>query len=254
MAQENEGAAGAGESGQAGAATLTSEQLHAAIEKARLDERTKLRTELDTLTTKATQAEELSKTEAARVEALELKLKALEAGLVEGDKGKTVDVGKAIEQATNALAERMSKENGKKLEEMNKRLQELQAEAATLKRRELRDSLINAAGGQTALIPELVKGETEEEIKQSIEQSKAIFARTVQRAGSGNASQNTAANDGTSGAGSGAAGIPSLPNAQAGAAGQPTSVRGWTMDEYAKNRTKLKSQAAQRYPQTIMVG
>jgi hypothetical protein len=225
---------------------ITPEQLHAAIEKARLEERDKLRTKLDaTLEANATLTDEVAKQKAA-VQKLSDELVALKAAM-KPDGG--VDVAKAIEQAVQATTARFSEENATALNELRSQLETERSARTKLTLEQLRVKMIEDAGGARTLIPELVHGATEQELQSSIANSKAIFERTV-------AAVKPAASTPQSTHGNAGAGAPPTVPLPAGGGGslpsgttpQPVNVRALSNKDYAAHREALKKQATQRYP------
>jgi hypothetical protein len=220
---------------------ITQEELHKAIEKARLEEREKLRTQLSEAETsvKTMKAEVASAKD--QITKLTEKVDSLTAGKKpEGG----VDVEKAIESAVQATANRLAKEYSDQIKALR---DELEAEKSTRQKltiEQRRVQMIQAAGGETVLIPELVVGSNEDEIKESIERSKTVYARTVAKAGGASPSlPNPTGNPGES--------TPSAPlGAAASTGGAATAVPGQRipLSEYAKNRETLKRNAAARYP------
>lgn len=231
--------------------TLTQEQLHQAVEKARLEERAKLRQELDTVATRAATLEETLKAEQAAKTELATRVSALEAGVTKTATGEpVVDIAKVVEQATSAVATRLNSDHAKTLTEMQTQLSALREESNRNRLAATRERLIAEAGGINALIPELVVGSTEDELKAAVTRSKSIFDRTVLQTGSAGAASLGTGNAGSSG-GDGL----NLPVGQAGGAGGnangaatvQVNARAMSMAEYASKREALKREAAARY-------
>jgi hypothetical protein len=137
------------------------------------------------------------------------------------------------------------------LDELNKQLTTERTERQKLAAERLREKLIAEAGGVTALIPELVRGSNEEELKASIEASKQVFQRTVASAGAPAAPSSQQGN-GNPGAAAVPPSIPGAGSSVPGGAGNPVNVRALSMKEYAEQREKLKKAAAARYPRSVV--
>lgn len=229
-------------------AGITPEQLHQQIEKARLEEREKLRAQLSASdeTVKNLKAEVSSLTE--KLTKLTDKITSLTAG-TKPDGG--VDVEKAIESAVKATADRLGQEYASQIQTLRGELETERKSRQQLTLEQRRSQMIQEAGGDKALIPELVTGSNEEELKTSVEKSKQIFQRTVATAG--NAAPSLPPNNG-SGAGNPPA-PPAVPAGAAAAGGAPPAPipgQRMSMADYAKNRQQLKKQAAARYPTGAM--
>lgn len=168
-----------GESGGGGPAPVD----HAAIEKARLEERNKLQGQLldakGQLDAARGKVDELTVAQASLQEqltALKTTYEALKAG-TKADGG--VDVEKAIQSAVDAALGRQGPALQTEISELRGQLDAERKLRVVAEATQLRQTLIAAAGGTAALIPELVSGQTREEIEASIANSKAIFERAV---------------------------------------------------------------------------
>lgn len=229
-----------GGGGGTGNTGVTQEQLHAAIEKARLEERTKLFETLETTRKQLEAATEAAKTKDsdltqlnAKVTELTEKLKALQ-DATKPDGG--IDVTKAIESAVGSALSRQEAVLGEQVKRLSEALQQEQNLRSTAEAAQLRVRLIAEAGGDAVLIPELVVGRTEEELKASIANSKAVFDRSI--------SSRLGAGGGTaSGTGLPVGGRTSASFA-AGAGGESNNqVRRMSPAEYSKNREALRAKA-----------
>ncbi len=134
--------------------SYTSEQLHEAIEKARLEERTKLQEKID-------QLEEQAKRPKAKA----------------GD----VDVAEAIREAVEAAKKGWEKDKNKELSKMQTQLNELSTENKSRKVQAWKAAAIEAYGGN--VIAALIKGDTEEEIALSAEAAHQTWRETMENAG-----------------------------------------------------------------------
>jgi hypothetical protein len=216
------------------AETFTTQQLHAAIEKARSEEREKLRNQLEQATTEVTSL----KADVVRLNA-ELKKTADELSAIKAaakpDGG--IDIEKVIEQTTSAAVNRVNSEWSQKFQELQSELNVEKNTRQKLTLEQIKAKIIAESNGQ--LIPEMVVGSTEDELKASAERSKQVFARTIAAAGVPNLQQN-------SNGGGGSPGLPILPHG----GGTPPSnnrAKDMPMSEYAKERNNLKRSVAGRY-------
>lgn len=222
-------------------------ELHKAIEKARMEERTNLRTKIEAAEIAANKANELVKTLTADKAALEAtvakltdQLNALKTGIKQ-DGG--VDIESAIASAVSAALQRQGTDLQATVETLK---QDLARERGAREKAELeqaRSRMIADAGGPQALIPELVQGQTIEELQQSIERSKSVFARTVAGVGGGGGGTVSGAGNNPPGSlpvgGSGGSGNP------AGGSGTPSisGVRSMSLQDFSKQRAALKQHA-----------
>jgi len=227
---------------------ITQDDLHKAIEKARLEEREKLRTQLETAEASAKEAKELK----AKVASMTDQITQLTDKVASLTAGKTasggVDVEKAIETAVNATVARMEKEYSGQIQALRGELETEKVTRQKLTVEQRRAQMIAAAGD--ALIPELVTGSNEEELKASIEKSKEIYQRTVAKAGAAPSLPNPNGNPGAPTPAAPPAAPPVAGAANPPGGGAPTPVPGQRMPlgEYAKRREELKKNAAARYP------
>lgn len=224
---------------------ITQEELHKAIEKARLEEREKLRTQLSESETTIKDLKGQVASTKEQITKLTEKIDSLTAGK-KADGG--VDVEKAIESAVNATVARLSKEYSDQIKALREELESEKSTRQKLTIEQRRIQLIQEAGGEAALIPELVAGSNEEELKSAIERSKQVYQRTVAKAG---AAPSLPQPNGNPGAPTPPA--PPTPAPVAGAVPTPGAVPGtpgqrMPLADYAKNRQALKKQAAARYP------
>lgn len=225
---------------------ITSEQLHAAIEKARLEEREKLRKQLEASEAKSTKLEKDLATATGEISKLVADIEAIKKGIT-NDGG--VDVQKVIDQTAKAVSAQVRKEYGAKLDELQSQLESERNERSRLSAEQLRADLIAKAGGSSALIPELVRGNTAEEIAASIENAKIIFQRTLSSAGATTPTQQNANGNGVAVV---PPVIPVTPSGGTDTTVENSGVRRMPMSEYAQKRAELKRQAAARYPKSIM--
>ena len=228
------------------ASGITPEQLHQQIEKARLEEREKLRTQLDNSRAEADKLRTENETLKGQLTKATDELTALKASMKPDG---VIDVAKAIAEAVQAATSRVSGEFAQEIAGLRGQLDQERSVRTQLTLEQRKAQLIADAGGSNALIPELVHGSNEDELAASIERSKQIFQRTVGSVKSG--AQSTATNNGNPSTGV----PPSIPLPASGGAGNPagdanlppTSVRGMPLREYAKKREELKRSVAGRY-------
>jgi hypothetical protein len=225
-------------------AGITEEALKAAIEKARLEERNKLRADLEakqkSVDENAAKLAEMQKT----VDTLNATMDSLKTAKTSDG---TVDVSKLLSEITEKVSTPYSKE-----------LQDLKQQLNTLQLERLKGQLIQEAGGPSSLVMELIGGSSEAEIRASIEKSKSAYAALEAKikaalGTSGNNSNRNANADTTNNppdvngaaGGSGAGGS----GAGRGADGSLiANVKAMTPEEYAANRAKLMAEHKKRYP------
>lgn len=231
--------------------TYTTEQLHAAIEKARLEERTKLQADLTAATTNAETtnakvaelngklSETLTALQTAEAERLRLDgaLKAIEKSKTAD--GAAVDVTKLVEEVTAAAETRLSEQFKAKHEEQTLALNSLRQQLTLAELDKARAKLIADAGGPERLVMELVGGDTVEALTASIGRAKDAFATIESRVGK-TSSRSPNSPPPVSPAGSGAPGVGSgdgvlLPR-----------VRELGVKDYAANRDAILAQAKAR--------
>lgn len=230
-------------------------ELAKAIEKARLEERTRLKdqltaltTQVDTIKTQLTAVQTEKEKLSTEFSSLKTTYEALKAGS-KPDGG--VDVEKAIETAVTAA---LSKQGPVLQSEIANLRGELEQERKKREAAELAQSrarIIEEAGGQTALIPELVVGSNEAELRAAAERSKQILARSLQAATGGSSSGSSSTANGA-----GNSGLPSVPLGAASANGGAAASAGnnnplvpggrMSMKEFAAKRNELKAAALSR--------
>lgn len=137
------------------------------IEKARRQEREKAQTQIDEANKKARIAtKRLLKLEGA-MEALK------EAKTKDG----IVDVEKLLTRAHKKWTALQEASGGGETDELRSELEKLRKKVQKSETLELRRRLIAEAGGDDSMIVELVKGDTEDEIEESIEAAQAAFKK-----------------------------------------------------------------------------
>lgn len=242
---------GAGGGSAAGGDDAAQKNLSAAIEKARLEERTKLQGQITDLTTKAASFQEQVTALAAEKARLETELGALQTtheALKAGAKPEGgVDIEKAIQTAVTAALGRQGPALQAEIATLRKQLEEESNKRQKAELAQLRARLINEAGGATVLIPELVVGNTEQELLDSLEHSKQVMQRVI---GGGGSAAGGGGSTATAGNGNPPPSLPgSVPAAGGSAAGgtqKPGTGGRLSMKDYAAQRDALKAQALAR--------
>ena len=225
---------------QGGGGGTNQDELKGAIEAARLDERKKLSDQVTQLTAslealKGQVATISAEKTAAENAILELKTthEALKSSMsVEGK----LDVEKAISSAVGSALSRQGPVLQGEIEKLR-----LALEAETKKREaaelaQARALIIEEMGGNKVLIPELVSGNTVEELKASAERSKGIMTRTLEAAGGVGGGGSTANNSG----------IPSIPfggSVSGGASSSSLATKRLTNAEWQAQKHQLKAAA-----------
>lgn len=153
----------------------------AALEKVRKEEKDKIyadlqaaRSQVESLTKKVTTLEGENASLKTTVDSTKASVSA---------DGKTIDVAKLVAEVSERAAKSVAKDAQVQIEQLTSRLAEVQGQLNATKIKEIRERLIAEAGGPDAIIPELVKGNTEEELKASITESKNILDRQKARFG-----------------------------------------------------------------------
>lgn len=232
--------------------TITQKELHAAIEKARLEERDKLRKtidsqkeSLDKLTQERDQLQAQSEKAATDFTALTEQLNALKSS-VKPEGG--IDVEKAIQQAVQAAEQRIGAHNQIRITNLEKQLGEESKTRKQLALNQLRADLIKEAGGDSVLIPELVMGSDENELRMSIDRSKEVYSRHI-----ANIAQRASSNPPTDGQqafippATASHPLPQLDRAPNLPTSQSTGSFRRPLNDYAQNRERLRKEAAARY-------
>lgn len=193
---------------------ITEAQMKAAIEKARLEERTKLQEQITTLTAdKATSA--------AKISELEGQLKAL--GSVKTQNGQ-VDVAALIAQVTESAQTATKTVNAT----LQRELEDLKAQNHKLHLERVRQQAIAENGGEKAMVVALVTGNSETEIRASIEEAKRVHAQILGQAKSSQGNE----------PGAPAPSLPPSPPAPAAPAPPTPALSGMTVREWGQNRDK----------------
>lgn len=178
-------------------AGFSQEQLHAAIEKARLEERTKIRGALEAAEQSAKDFSAKLKTAEQTISDLTGKVKAYEAAATATG---VTDVKKLVEEAAKAGADAVKAQYDAKFQALETDLTNERTTRQKLTIEQRRNALIATANGR--IIPQLVRGDTEEELLRTFEEAKQAFEGAVaQVSDDGNTlptQQNTNGNGGPS--------------------------------------------------------
>src|SRR4028119_216640 len=83
------------------------------------------------------------------------------------------DISKVVDEATTAVRNQLQEEYDKKAAELQNRLQSLEEKDKAAQTKELRNRLIQEAGGEGEVLMSLITGDDEETIRKQIEFSKA---------------------------------------------------------------------------------
>lgn len=149
-----------------------------------------------------------------------------------------IDVAKAIETAVSTALARQGESLQQELADLRGQLDKEAAARAKLQLDSRRNQLIAEAGGDSALIVDLVTGDTEEEISASIARAKEVYAKVLAKAGG-------KSGGGASGAASGRQ--QTVPLGAAGGAGGGdgggSDTRVMSTSEYIKRRKELRDAA-----------
>lgn len=157
------------------ATTYTEAEFNAAVERARTEERTKITAELDTARAEVKTLTDKLATQGTELTTLKNTAETLQKAVkTDGN----IDVSKLIEEVSERVAKSASNASATKVTELETRVTTLTQELKKKELSEFRTKAIAAAGGTEALIPELVQGNTEEEINASVTRSKNIFDQT----------------------------------------------------------------------------
>lgn len=226
---------------------ITRQQFHDAIEKARLEERTKLRGEIDAANTKATETHN----ELTRIKGeLEILQRA-------ASTNGQVDVPKIIAEVTQKAEERFAAGYAQREAQLSQQVQTLSKDLNDTKLERLRNKLVAEVGGESKVIMGLIRGNNEAEIRESVKSAHQEYLNIENRIKPAGAQGSAATPSNTNGQanGSPAPVAPPVidPQGQGGAgAGTDgtmlTKVRELSSADYKANRDRLKGDLARRYP------
>lgn len=228
----------------AAATGITQEALHAAVEKARLEERTKLREQIQTLEGKVKDLDADNKNLSADKAKLTESLATLKASIKPDGGG--VDIDKLAE----GIEARIAKAYDARLAEVEGQLANERTTREKMSLEQLRAQLIQQNGGEDAMLIELVRGNNAAELQASIEEAKAKLQKYVKRAGTPPSQQNN---------GNGGGNPPPNPPVPSGGAGasagggaaETINVKDMPMSEYGKRRSEITKKVVGRYANNI---
>lgn len=243
---------------------LTQADLHAAIEKARMEEREKLRSQLETAQTKTktleTQVTELTQ----KLTKVSDDLAALQKVQATTKDGQAVDVKSLIAEVTANVEKRFAEATAQERQQLTTEVQTLRQNVTQFQIKELRDKLIVEAGGSDKMVLSLVQGNDEASLRASIKSARDAYdeiANKVKGTASGNSgsgqTQQTVTQNGSATATAAAGTAPPMVNtAGQGGAGGGTegnmlaNARQMSASDYASNRAKILGDLKRRYPPT----
>lgn len=247
---------GGSSSGQGGASTgITQEELKQAIEKARLEERTKLNQKIQEAEKTATDAQ-------AQITELQSQIDSLKGTLATLEKVKTakdgeVNIKALVKELTENIAKQYQTQVTQEREKLGSKVNELTQSLSKFKLEKLRDQLVTEAGGAANLVMALVKGESEDELRASIETAKTAYEEIkAQLQPDGGKSGDDDDEDDKSKASRGSQGSPNLNsgasnrNSGAGRGSEGTlltKVRSMNSKEFAQNRDKVMADLRKRF-------
>lgn len=152
----------------------------AALERVRQEEKAKLYPDLDSARKQVEALTSENTTLKSRVTTLETSVEALNTAR---DGSGKIDVKKLVEEVTIRAAKTVADGAQTQIATLQTQVNELQNERNTLRLEKTREKLIAEAGGPDAVIPELVRGNTEAELRSSIAESKKILDAAMARRG-----------------------------------------------------------------------
>lgn len=152
----------------------------AAVENARKEEKAKLYPDLDAARKSAEALTALNATLTGENQTLKTSIDALKAAT---DGAKKLDIAKLVEEVTLRAAKTVADNAQTQITTLQTQVNDLTSKLNASSLKETRDRLIVEAGGPDAIIPELVKGNNEAELRESIASSKSILERSLKSRG-----------------------------------------------------------------------
>lgn len=221
----------------AAAGTFTQEQLNAAVEKARTEEKQKLYGEIETLKGKVKTAEEATVARDTTILGLTAKVQAFEASKTAD--GSAVDITKLVTEVSERTRKVVEAEYEPKLNEVRTTAETTSRELRTLTLSQYRANKVAEAGGEDKLVMALVTGSTEAEVDASITRAAAEYTRIATKVAPGTPPAKTPPV------------VPPAIPAGGGSGGLPKAgietVASMSIRDYGVNREDLKRQSAVRY-------
>lgn len=225
---------------------LESPEVQALLAKVRKEEKDKLYAKIQEAESKLDDLTKQVGAKDASLAELQTQLEAVKKSVKGGDK---LDLKQLVAEVTAATEAKISEEHAKTLKHAQERLAALEERNRQHELEKLRTKLISESKGN--LIEALVRGDTEEELRASIDESRKVWESTVAKVkeslGANPGAVSSSPNSNNSNPSSTPSG--SLPN-PAPNAGAVTleNVRSMTDEEYRKHRNALLAQTAARYP------
>jgi vacuolar-type H+-ATPase subunit I/STV1 len=232
------------------------ERLKIAIEKARLEERTKLREDISATEKRLTDSTLTIEQQKAEISNLKTAVEALQKTAKEGEK---IDVQKLVTEITERTNELARKNYDAQVADLNKQLTALQV-------RLLRESLIKEVG-EDNLVVAMISGRTEQELRDSVERSKAEMDKIKAKIGAQSKAKSKKSDDSgeeeddeetvngdNDDDNSSDEPPPRLSDSGSGGVGKGRagtllkSVKQMDPSEYARNRAKVLADIQRRYP------
>ena len=212
----------------------------AAIEKARVEERAKLNSQVENYKSQVAKLTDAATAKEAELVALTGKYDVL-AAATKTD-GAPVDLAKVIEEVTTKAINNLNKQHQEELKEVRATQKQYEKRIRDNDLAAFKAKAIADAGGPDAMIVQLVNGNNEEEITASVKYAVETFSGVLQRQG---IEPKTLPPQNAPGSVP-----PTLPtNAPRPSAGGtlPKSVKSMTPQEWAASRKELLAATAQRY-------
>lgn len=158
--------------------TYTHTQFTEAVERARTEERGRINVELENARKEANTLKDQITSQTTELTTLRNNVETFKkAAQANGN----VDVAKLIEEVSDRVSKAATAASQSRMSELETNVTKLTQQLKTKELSEFRTKAIADAGGADVLIPELVRGNTEEEIRASVTESKSIFDRNKAR-------------------------------------------------------------------------
>lgn len=161
--------------------TYSEADLTSRVEKARTEEKQKLYSEIQSLKKKAEDLESMS---ATQLKDLQTKLAEATSQLQTLEKARTpsgdVDIKALIADVSAQIRTELTTRHQAETKALTDRLDKMEKEALAQALARVKQEVIAAAKGR--IIPSLVRGETEDQLRQSAEEAKAEYERIVSEA------------------------------------------------------------------------
>lgn len=227
---------------------LTADDLHKAVEKARMEERTKLRDEQTALQTRAEAAEKAVKELTAANTALTEQNNALVKAGAEGGK---VDVKQLVTEITSSAEKRFADAADQQRKDLENTVQTLRNDLTQVQLDKLRTQLVAEAGGPERVVSALISGSNEEELRASVKAAADAYTEIANRVakgagGGGSSAPNNTPPPAGGPAGGGGAGRGATDDAL-------TNVKELSPQEYAAKRQEILRGVGKKFGQAAGV-